>query len=167
MQRCRLDFFYLICSGLGIPDYWHPYLEIQNDFQSGKIARYPLSMDIKAYYPGSRYGKHGNPGIVTAAEKDFNNGVQAVRVSLPCFTRGNWSRYSLTHRLGKPLLASPYYQRANGLLAQIIGLMTDDPGFSACGKRWLESSQSLPRSCGDVAPHWYGSLSLCTGFASA
>lgn len=300
MQRRRLDLSYLIRSGLGIPDYWHPYLEIKNDFRSGKIARYPLSMDIKADYPGQLNGEgvpivfldtmssaspvtvilyglgshdaflntgderylrqmmcalhwlenHGVPldhgigwpypedlpvyglrspwfsgvvqgfalsllvratqldsqgpwrgmahqtwrsyhvpieaggfsrkipqgvvyeeypapelnfvfngmcfaliglweaqksGIVPDAKEDFSNGVRAVRALLPCFTRGSWSLYSLTQCLGKPLLASPYYQRANGLLAQIIGLMTDDPEFSACGGRWLESSQSLPR----------------------
>src|SRR5918994_1862845 len=57
MQRGWLDLPYLIRSGLGIPDYWHPNLEIQKDFQSAKIARYPLSMDIKADYPGQLNGE--------------------------------------------------------------------------------------------------------------
>jgi heparosan-N-sulfate-glucuronate 5-epimerase len=300
MQRRRLDFSYLVRSGLGIPDYWHPHLEIQRDFQAGKIARYPLSMDIKADYPGQlndegvpivfldtmcsaspvtvilyglgshdaflntgndRYLRqmmralhwlenhrvaldHGigwpypedlpvyglkspwfsavvqgfalsllvraiqldsqgpwrgmahqtwcsyhvpieaggfsrkvpqgvvyeeypapdlnfvfngmcfaliglweaqKSGIVPAAREDFGKGVQAARALLPCFTRGSWSLYSLSGCLGKPLLASPYYQRVNGLLAQIIGLMTGDSEFSACGERWLKYGQSFPR----------------------
>ena len=47
-----MDLGYLLRSGLGIPDYWHPYLELQPDFLSGKIARYPFSMEVKADYPG-------------------------------------------------------------------------------------------------------------------
>jgi hypothetical protein len=43
---------YLLRSGLGIPDYWHPSLEIRLDFLTGKIGRYPISKDIKAHYPG-------------------------------------------------------------------------------------------------------------------
>jgi len=47
-----VDLLYLVRSGLGIPDYWHPYLEVQKDFLSGTIGRYPISMDSKADYPG-------------------------------------------------------------------------------------------------------------------
>src|SRR5262245_36780935 len=47
-----MDLRYLIRSGLGIPDYWHPPLEIQTDFVSGKIGLYPILMDTKADYPG-------------------------------------------------------------------------------------------------------------------
>jgi hypothetical protein len=47
-----MDLLYLIRSALRIPDYWHPYLEIQADFLSGRIGRYPVSMDTKADYPG-------------------------------------------------------------------------------------------------------------------
>jgi hypothetical protein len=84
-------------------------------------------------------------GLIPEAEADFNAGVQALRRSLPFFSKGVWSLYSLTQRLGKPLLASPYYQRANALLAQIMGMITHHPEFSICGERWLKSSQSLPR----------------------
>src|SRR5262249_41825713 len=52
MKRRRLDLSYLVRSGLGIPDYWHPHLEIQIDFQSSRISQYPISMDVKANYPG-------------------------------------------------------------------------------------------------------------------
>jgi hypothetical protein len=300
MQRRRLDLSYLVRSGLGIPDYWHPHVEIQNDFQSGQIGRYPLSMDIKADYPGQlnnegvpivvldtmsspspftvilfglgshdaflntgeeRYRRQmmdaarwlknhfvplgsgigwsypedlpvydlkspwfsgaiqgfalsllvrvsqldqqelwrgmvhdtwrsyhlsvGSGGfnrmipegvvyeeypapelnfvfngmcfaliglweawksrLVTAAEEDFKMGLKAVRLLLPRFAHGNWSLYSLTPRLGRPLLASPYYQRINGLLAQLFGQITGDPKFWAYGQLWLASSQSIIR----------------------
>jgi D-glucuronyl C5-epimerase C-terminus len=283
-----------------MPDYWHPYLEIQHDFQSGKIGRYPVSMDVKADYPGQLnneavpivflqtvplilpvtvtlfgLGSHdaflntGNkryqqqmmnvldwlknhcvplgegigwpnpedlpvyglkspwfsglaqtfalsmfvrahqvnpsgpwsslayktwlgykvpvqqggfrrdidhgviyeeyPGpeldcvfngmcfaliglweaslsrLVPEAKSDFRNGVTALRSLLPRFTHGQWSLYSLNRCLGKPLLCSPYYQRTNGLLAQIIGQMTGDQEFSVCGERWLRSSCSVLR----------------------
>jgi hypothetical protein len=298
MQRRRLDLSYLIRSGLGIPDYWHPYLEIQNDFQTGKIARYPLSMDMKADYPGQLNGEgvpivfldaassvspvtvilfglgshdvylntghkryqqqmmralhwlenHCVPlgdgigwpnredlpvyalktpwfsgvvqgfalsllvrgsqldskgpwrdiarqtwrgyhlpieaggfnrkmpqgvvyeeyptselsfvfngmchaliglweaaksGVAAGAEEDFNNGVEALRALLPCFTRGSWSLYSLSDCLGKPLLASPYYQRANGLLANVLGRMVRDSEIRSYGDRWLQASDSI------------------------
>jgi hypothetical protein len=47
-----MDLVYLMRSGLRIPDYWHPHLEIQTDFLSGKIGLYPVIMDAKADYPG-------------------------------------------------------------------------------------------------------------------
>jgi hypothetical protein len=51
------------------------------------------------------------------------------------------------------------------LWAQIIGLMADDPEFSAYGERWLKSSL-LSARCGYVARYRYGSLSLCADFNS-
>jgi hypothetical protein len=297
-----MDLPYLIRSGLGIPDYWHPYLELQTDFLSGRIGRYPVSMDAKAHYPGqldaegvpvvflgkdkatsslpvaiviyglgnhdvfirtrdndyyqrmmcallwlknhyvplgegigwpnqedipvyglkapwfsglvqglalslflrahqldngahwSRlarqtwqgyhvaiesggfcrkllegviYEEYPGPeldcafsgmcsaliglweawqsGIVAGAEVDFNLGLSGLRCCLPRFTHGRWSLYSLNQCLGKPLLASPYYQRTNGLLAQVVGLMAGDPEFRIFGERWVNSSNSLLR----------------------
>ena len=300
-----LDFMYLIRSGLGIPDYWHPYLEVQRDFLSGKISRYPFPMEVKADYPGQLdeegvpvvfwgegkkaspspanivlYGlgshdvfirthneryyqqlmcvlrwleKHSVPlgagigwphevdmpvyrlkapwfsgivqgfalslfvrahqldqtgpwarlayqtwqtfhvpveeggfcrnvnqgviyeeypgpeidcvfngmchaliglweawrsGLVEAAEKDFQRGLNGFRYYLPYFDHGNWSLYSLNRCLGKELLASPYYLRANGVLAQVIGLMADEPEFYRYGERWLKLHKSIVRRVG-------------------
>ncbi|MGE0821948.1 MAG: D-glucuronyl C5-epimerase family protein [Candidatus Binatia bacterium] len=297
-----MDLGYLLRAGLGVPDYWHPHLELQPDFLSGKILRYPSSMDAKADYPGQLdtdgvpvvfwgerreacpspanivlYGlgshdvflrtknkryyeqfrsvlrwleKHSVPlgtgvgwphdvampvykltapwfsaivqglalslfvrahqwngsgpwsalagqtwrtfqvpvagggfcrpvdqgviyeeypgpdldcvfngmchaliglweawrsGIVAEAQADFAAGVQGLRSLLPQFNQGRWSLYSLNRCLGKPLLASPYYVRANGVLAQVIGLMADDPLFTSYGERWLKSSESVAR----------------------
>ena len=295
-----MDFAYLLRSALGIPDYWHPYLEIQPDFLSGKIGRYPVTMDPKANYPGTlsdegvpvtyfngrrfvspieitlyglgshdayiatgdqRYyrqmscsldwlekhavslgdgigwpyefdhpvyylknpwfssivqacglslcirGKHiqadhrwsdlahrawlgyhagveeggfcrpieggviyeeypgpeldcvfngmcvsliglweaWQSGIAPQAEVDFRLGVNGLRSCLPRFSHGAWSLYSLNFCLGKPLLASPYYHRANGLLAQVIGLMAKDPEFYRYGTRWIETDTSIVR----------------------
>jgi hypothetical protein len=300
MQSRRFDILYLIRSGLAIPDYWHPCLRIQTNLQPGKIGRYPLSMDIKADYPGqlnaegvpvlflntvssclpvtvtlfglgshdallntreSRYERqmvhalhwlknHCAPlgdgigwphpedlpvygltspwfsglangfalslfvrasrfdssggwrsmayetwrgyhvpveaggfrrrlpegvvyeeypaselnfvfngmcfaliglweawqsGLIPDAEDDFHQGVQALRASLPLFIKGVWSLYSLTPRAGKPLLASPYYQRTNALLAQVLGTITDDPQFLLCSAQWLKSGESFMR----------------------
>jgi len=47
-----LDLLYLIRFALSISDYWHPHSEIQTDFLSDKIGRYPVSMEAKADYPG-------------------------------------------------------------------------------------------------------------------
>jgi hypothetical protein len=294
-----MDLRYLIRSGLGIPDYWHPYLELQTDFLSGKIGRYPVSMDAKADYPGQLdaegvpvvfwgkdrkaspspvaiaiYGlgnhdvfirtrdeqyyhrmmcalfwleKHSvrfgegigwphqvdmavyrlkapwfsgliqglalslfvrahqlngghwsrlayqtwegyrvpvegggfcrkipegviyeeypgpeldcvfngmccaltglweswQSGVVAEAEIDFHEGLRGLRSLLPRFGYGRWSLYSLNQCLGKPLLASPYYQRTNGLLAQAVGLMAGDPEFRAYGERWVNSANSV------------------------
>jgi hypothetical protein len=297
-----MDLRYLIRSALGIADYWHPYLELQTDFLSGKIGRYPVSMDAKADYPGQLdaegipmvfWGKdrsaspapvavaiyglgnhdvfirtrdelhyrqmmcalhwlenHSVPlgggvgwpnyvdisvygckapwfsglvqglalslflrarqvdgsvhwsrlahqawrgyhvdvesggfcrkiregviyeeypgpeldcafsgmccaliglwegwqsGVVAGAEVDFNKGLTGLRCCLPHFVRGRWSLYSLSQCLGKPLLASPYYQRTNGLLAQVVGLMAGEPEFRIIGERWVNSSNSLLR----------------------
>jgi hypothetical protein len=82
-------------------------------------------------------------GILADAEEDFDKGVEALRALLPCFTRGSWSLYSLTQCLGKPLLASPYYQRTNGLLANVLGRMIGDPEIRTYGDRWLEASGSI------------------------
>jgi hypothetical protein len=298
-----MDFGYLIRAGLGIPDYWHPHLEIQTDFLSGKIGRYPISMDVKGDYPG-QLGEDGVPivfsekknegtalpvtiilyglgshdafirtrderyrrqmmecvlpwlenhcvvlgegigwptsedlpafglkapwfsgiaqgfalsllvrayeldknvrwsrlarqtwlgfrlpvadggfcreinegiiyeeyptqqldcvfngmchaliglweawhsGLITEAEVDFKKGMNGLRACLPRFEHGHWSLYSLNPCLGKPLLASPYYHRANGLLAQVISLMADAPDFRIYGERWLESGASITR----------------------
>jgi len=298
-----MDFPYLLRAALGIPDYWHPYLEIQTDFLSGKIGRYPISMDVKADYPG-RLGqdkvpivfsaeKKGRPalpvtvvlyglgshdafirtrderyrkqmaegvlpwleehstvlgegvgwptredlpafglkapwfsaivqgfalslfvrayeleknvrwaelayrtwlgfhlpvqdggfcrkidegviyeeyparqldcvfngmchaliglweawrsGLVGEAELDFKKGLSGLHAYLPRFDYCNWSLYSLNPCLGKPLLASPYYHRANGLLAQVVSLMAEAPDFRIYGERWLRSSKSITR----------------------
>ena len=293
-----MDLLYLIRSGLGIPDYWHPHLEIQTDFLSESAGCYPISMCAKADYPGelndegvpiifvnrkpcispatvALYGlgnhdaflitreelhyqrmlaalrwlkNHGTPlgdgigwanqedlpsyglkapwfssmvqgfalsllvrgsklesddswselarqawrsyrvpieaggfargiqgGIVyeeypgpsldcvfngmchsliglweawkfklaADAEVDFDKGIRTLRALLPRFVHGNWSLYSLNQCLGKPLLASPYYQRANGLLAKVLGMMVGDSEFSVYGERWLKASESL------------------------
>lgn len=298
-----MDWFYLIRSGLGIPDYWHPRLELQTDFLAGKVGRYPFSMDVKANYMGGldgegvpisfengrpyvspvnvvlfglgshdafvrtgdeRYGrqlknalvwldKHGvrlgdgigwaspnqKPGfglrtpwfsaitqgfalslfvrahrlaegrdvlrwrelakatwlglrapleeggvcrrvesgviyeeypgpeldcvfngmchaliglweswrfdVVTEAEADFQAGVDGLRAYLPQFDYRGWSLYSLNRCLGRPLLASPYYHRANGLLATTVGLMGAGQEFLSYGEKWLLSGQSIPR----------------------
>lgn len=300
-----MDLGYLVRSGLGIPDYWHPYLELQPDFLSGQIGRYPISMDVKADYPGQldeagvpivfwgegkkaspspanivlyglgshdvfirtreqRYHQqlmcvlrwletHGVPlgagigwpyeidmpvyklkapwfsgivqglalslfvrahqldqtgpwsrlayqtwrsfhvsveeggfcrtvsqsviyeeypgpdldcvfngmcvaliglweawrsGVVSEAAKDFRNGVNGLRSLLPQFDYGNWSLYSLNRCLGKPLLASPYYVRTNGVLSQVVGLMAEEPLFCTYGERWLKNSRSIVRRIG-------------------
>jgi hypothetical protein len=291
---------YLIRAGLGIPDYWHPRLEIRGDFESGRIGRYPVSMECKAEYPGQLnaegvpviflgtiptvlpvavilyglgsydaflqtanlryrdqtmralcwlknrsvalgegigwpnredipvYGLQapwfsavaqgfalsllvrandfdsGGPWramacaawrgyhvpieaggfsrkmpygvvyeeypaaqlnfvfngmchaviglweawkshLVAEAEEDFHNGINAVRFLLPRFVEHNWSLYSLSECLGKPLLASPYYQRANGLLAKVIAVMANDLELARCGQCWLNASDSVVR----------------------
>jgi hypothetical protein len=82
-------------------------------------------------------------GIANEAEKDFSAGVAALQSLLGRFSRGNWSLYSLSDCLGKPLLASPYYQRANGLLATILGRVIDDPEIVACGQRWTAAGDSI------------------------
>jgi hypothetical protein len=82
-------------------------------------------------------------GIVAEAENDFDEGIHALRTLLPCFSRGSWSLYSLSQCLGKPLLASPYYQRANGLLASVLGLMIGDPELRSYGDLWLKASASV------------------------
>lgn len=295
-----MDLAYLIHSALRIPDYWHPYLEIQTDFLSGKIGRYPVSMDVKADYPGAlndegvpivflngescvlpvtvalyglgnhdaflasgkeRYSRqmmhalrwfenHPIPlgdgigwanredlpiyglktpwfsglvqgfalslflrahqldqaghwselarktwlgfhvpveqggfrrsiaggviweeypgpaldcafsgmchvlvglwegwrsGIIPEAEGDFYAGAAGLRSCLPKFVCDRWSLYSLNRCVGKPLLASPYYQRSNALMAQIVGLMAEDSEFCTYGKLWEQSSKSLTR----------------------
>jgi hypothetical protein len=296
-----MDLRYLMRSGLGIPDYWHPHLELQKDFMSGRIARYPVSMDVKADYPGplndtgvpivflgskavvwpvtvilyglgnhdaflnSRdarfydqmmcsvhwlenhyvalgdgigwaneedipayhlkapwfsglvqglalslliranilepgptrgrlireiwkgfhvpidkggfcrqiengaiYEEYPGPQLdcvfngmchsliglweawksdfVPEAEEDFDRGISGLRSLLPRFVYRDWSLYSLNQCLGtKPLLASPFYQRANGVLAQVVGLMAAQPEFCTYGERWLKSSESVAR----------------------
>jgi hypothetical protein len=293
----RPDFLYLLRSGLGIPDYWHPYLEVQNDFQAGKVGTYPVSMAVKADYPGQineegvpvvylegratvlpvtvilfglgshdaflttgdkryqqqmmqvlswlkrhcvglgygvgwpnhmdipLYGlkdpwfsaltsalalslfvradqlhpeeqwaafarktwlgfdvplQHGGfcrnigtgaiyeeyprrsldcafsgmclaliglweslrSGVVPEAERSFNEGLAGLRSLLPRFAYGRWSLYSLNDSFGTPLLASPYYQRSNGLLAQVVGIMAGDSEFRSYGERWVSASDS-------------------------
>lgn len=298
-----MDLGYLVRSGLAIPDYWHPYLELQPDFLSGKIGCYPCSMDVKADYPGqldvegvpvvfwgaekkispspvniALYGlgshdvfirtrneryhqqmmcvlrwleKHAVPlgtgiswsyeiempvyqlkapwfsgivqglalslfvrahqldpdgpwsklahqtwqsygapideggfcrrvdegviyeeypgpeldcvfngvcvaliglweawssGLIREAEADFRNGLKGLRSYLPQFDYGNWSLYSLNRCLGtRPLLASPYYVRTNGILAQAVGLMAQDRLFCTYGERWVKNSGSIIR----------------------
>jgi hypothetical protein len=87
-------------------------------------------------------------GLIPEAEEDFKNGVNGLRSLLPQFDYGKWSLYSLNPCLGKPLRASPYYLRANGILAQVIGLMAEEPLFGVYGERWLKHSQSLVRRIG-------------------
>ncbi len=297
-----MDWLYLIRAGLGLPDYWHPRLELQKDFLSGKIGLYPFSMDVKADYPGA-LDEHGIPvvywgvngeaspspvniilyglgshdafirtqdtryyeqmicvlhwlqknsvtlgqgigwaysvdmpvfglkapwhsgivqgfalslfvrahqldgsgiwsemayktwigfhhpiekggfrrevgsgviyeeypspeldcvfngmchaliglweswrsDVVREAEMDFTRGLNGLRSHLPQFEFRGWSLYSLNSCLGKPLIASPYYQRANGICAQIIGLMMEDPDFSFYGERWVRAQESIRR----------------------
>jgi hypothetical protein len=302
-KKAKVDLKYLIRAGLGVPDYWHPRLKMQPDFLSGKICRYPVSMDVKADYPGplnddgipvvflsgapcvlpvtvALYGlgshdafvasgdqryyrqmicalrwfenhpvslgegvgwpnaqdlpvlglkapwfsgltqglalslflraylmdgetrwstlvrkawlgyhvpvEHGGfcrafgdgviyeeypgseldcvfngmchaliglwecwrSGVVPEAEREFDRGVIGLRSCLPRFVYGRWSLYSLSRCSGKPLLASPYYQRSNGLLAQIIGMMAQESEFCVYGKRWQKSSESKIRRLG-------------------
>jgi hypothetical protein len=90
----------------------------------------------------------GRSGLAPAAMSDFESGVRALRSLLPRFDRNGWSLYSLNGCLGRPLLASPYYQRANGLLAKVIGLMAPDERFLSYGASWLRASESLTRRIG-------------------
>jgi hypothetical protein len=82
-------------------------------------------------------------GLIAEAEVDFNQGVKGLRCYLEHFDHASWSLYSLNSGVGKPLLASPYYHRANALLAQIIGYMSGDPLFVSYGTRWLQTSKSM------------------------
>jgi hypothetical protein len=84
-------------------------------------------------------------GIVPEAKNDFNSGVSGLLSLLTRFNYNGWSLYSLNGCLGKPLLASPFYQRANGILATILGMMTNNPEFSRCGEQWLRASNSFVR----------------------
>jgi hypothetical protein len=84
-------------------------------------------------------------GLVREAEVDFRRGVSSLHSFLPQFDYGHWSLYSLNQCLGKPFLASPYYHRSNSLLAQVMGLITDEPEFCTYGERWLKSSKSIIR----------------------
>jgi len=59
-RQARMDIMHLMRSGLGIPDYWHPHVELQSEFLSGKLTRYPLTMHAKADYPG-QLGAEGVP----------------------------------------------------------------------------------------------------------
>jgi heparosan-N-sulfate-glucuronate 5-epimerase len=295
-----MDIMHLMRSGLGIPDYWHPHVELQSEFLGGKLTRYPLTMDAKADYPG-QFGPDGVPatfrdgqvctlpvnvtlfglgshdaflatgkehyhqqlictlrwledhsvplgegigwpdeadkpvyglkapwfsaitqgfalslfirahqldpsgpwpqlayqtwlgyhlpvedggfcrhvsqgciyeeypgpeldcvfngmcfaliglwegsqfGLIAGAEADFKKGLRALGSYLPRFDHAEWSLYSLNGCLGKPLLASPYYHRANALLAKIVGLMGNEPEFLSYGEKWLKSGRSLGR----------------------
>jgi hypothetical protein len=296
------DIFYLVRSGLGLPDYWHPHLDLQPGFLSGTIGVYPISMDVKADYPGQLdeqgipvvfwgaarkataspvnvvlYGlgshdvflrtkdeKYHNQlmqvlhwladncvplgkgiswpnqidipafglkspwfsgiiqglalslfvrayqldrserwsklayqtwqgfqapiaaggicrevatgviyeecpgpeldcvfngmccsliglweawhsGFVVDAEEDFWKGLKGLQPYLPQFDHAGWSLYSLSQVLGKPFLASPYYQRANGLLSQVVGLMAKENDFCTYGERWVNSGKSTRR----------------------
>ena len=87
-------------------------------------------------------------GLVSEAEVDFRRGLNGLRHCLPRFDHGGWSLYSLNQCLGKSFLASPYYHRLNGLLAQVIGLMVEDPEFYRYGEHWLKTSRSLARRIG-------------------
>ena len=289
---------YLLRAGLGIPDYWHPRIELQTDFQSGKIGRYPMTMDLKGDYPGTLneegvpvpggnarpapvevtlYGlgshdrflatrderyrqqlfcsarwleKHCVPlgqgvgwanqydiavwglkapwfsaivhgfalsllvrahqldsagpwselakqawrgfrvpveqggycrkldqgviyeeyprteldcvfngmchaliglweawqsGLLDDAQQDFHDGFRGLRRLLPEFKHDGWSLYSLNRCLGSPFLASPFYHRVNGVLAQAIGIMADDDEFRSCGQRWMSTSRPIVR----------------------
>jgi hypothetical protein len=82
---------------------------------------------------------------VKSTKPDFDRGVNALRAYTPRFDFEGWSLYSLNRCLGKPFLASPYYHRANGLLAQVIGMMADDSVFRLYGERWVKSSYSVIR----------------------
>jgi len=295
-----MDLCYLVRSGLGIPDYWHPHLQIRDDFLSGEIRRYPLSTEVKADYPGrlndegvpsvhldvgvsvlpvtvalfglgshdvylrtadDRYlhqltcavnwlhdhaaplgdgvgwvNRHGLPdygleapwfsaivqgfalslflrghlldgsgpcgdlarrtwrgyhvavedggfrretpggivfeeyptrrldfvfngmchaliglwegwtsGLIPQAEKDFRLGVDALKHYVPSFDHRGWSLYSLNECLGRVFLASPYYHRANALLAQIVGRMAGVAELLTYAERWLRSGKSVIR----------------------
>jgi hypothetical protein len=63
-----LDLLYLVRFALAISDYWHPRSEIQTDFLSDKIGRYPVSMEAKADYPGPLVMKKSE-SLLGVAEK--------------------------------------------------------------------------------------------------
>jgi hypothetical protein len=84
-------------------------------------------------------------GVVVMAKTDFVKGLDGLRFCLPLFDLKGWSLYSLNRCLGTPLLASPYYHRANGLLGQALGLMADDHEFCIYGDRWMKTANSIPR----------------------
>jgi len=83
-------------------------------------------------------------GLVPEAERDFRLGLNALHARLHHFDLHGWSLYSLNQCLGRPFLASPYYHRANGLLATIIGEIAQEPEFCTYGRRWLRTGESLP-----------------------
>jgi hypothetical protein len=118
--------------------------------QMGRIYEEYPTPDLNCVFNGMCCALIGlweawNSGLVREAEYDFREGVKALRANLAKFDHHGWSLYSLSRCLGKPFLASPYYLRANGLLAQVIGLMANEPEFTAYGQRWISSSKSLIR----------------------
>ena len=90
----------------------------------------------------------GRSAIVPDAEADFNLGLKGLRSYLAQFDHSGWSLYSLNQCLGRPFLASPYYQRCNAVLAQVVGLMAEEPEFVRYGRRWQKSSRSIVRRIG-------------------
>ena len=97
-------------------------------------------------------------GTVPEAEQSFKSGVAGFYQYLPDFDQNGWSRYSLNPCLGKPLLASPYYQRANALLAQIIGMISNESQFLIYGEKWLKASRSIIRRIGIFPPNLFQPL---------
>ena len=83
-------------------------------------------------------------GLLPEAENDFRRGLNALHARVHRFDHQSWSLYCLSPCLDKPFLASPYYHRANGLLATIIGQMAEEPEFCTYGRRWLQSGRSFP-----------------------
>jgi hypothetical protein len=83
--------------------------------------------------------------IIPDAQRQFLAGLAGLRSCLNRFAHGQWSLYSLNESLGRPLLASPYYQRMNGLLAQVIGIIADDSKFRRLGESWVNNSDSFLR----------------------
>jgi hypothetical protein len=118
--------------------------------KSGVIyEEYPLP-ELDCVFNGMAFALIGlweawRSGAVPEAQVDFEQGLEGFRGCLPEFDRSNWSLYSLNRCLGKPLLASPYYHRTNALLADILGTMADDELFRDYGRRWLSTSESVPR----------------------
>jgi hypothetical protein len=99
-----VDTLYLIKAGLGIPDYWHPHLEIQTDFLSGSVGRYPVSVEGKAEYPGT-LDADGIPVVFWGSKK----GSSASAVNVALYGLGNYDLFLRTRN-------EQYYSRFLGVL---------------------------------------------------
>jgi D-glucuronyl C5-epimerase C-terminus len=107
-----------------MPDYWHPHVQLQTKFLSDPIQLYPISMDVKADYPG-QLDDEGVPIVFWGRQKK----ASPSPVNIALYGLGNYDVFARTgdeRYFSKFLHVSRWFEHHSVRLGEGVGWPNDE-----------------------------------------